>query len=192
MIYSQLLAAKFGWPAVIISIVLLPFLLLSSKLLAFPVWLEVFFKNGPFYAIKNALVYPGNKDVMGQKVYTGPTCIARFQRDGTVTQMSGVRNSSKHFGGSYRCLIKVMVESSLLYDLSGRQINGSCKTFNNHLANDVILLLPKNIHTRFPVRSSSEKHSTRYASNYTRRDRRLSSCESTRRRSFRPRHCQTR
>jgi hypothetical protein len=77
MTHSQL-AAKFGWPTVVISIVLLPFLLLWSKLLAFPVWLEVFFKNGPLYAIKNTLVYPGNEDVMRQKVYTGPACIARF------------------------------------------------------------------------------------------------------------------
>jgi hypothetical protein len=63
MIYSQLLAAKFGWPIVIIRIVLLVFLLLWSKLHAFLVWLEVIFKNGPFYAIKNTLVYPGNEDV---------------------------------------------------------------------------------------------------------------------------------
>ena len=72
----QQLATKFGWPSVIISIILLPFLMLWSKLLAFPVWMP--FKNGPFYAIKNTLVYPGNEDVMRKKVYTGPTCTARF------------------------------------------------------------------------------------------------------------------
>ena len=69
-------AAKFGWPSVIISIILLPFLMLWSKLLAFPVWMP--FKSGRYYLIKNTLVYPGNEEVMGQKVYTGPTGTARF------------------------------------------------------------------------------------------------------------------
>jgi len=73
----QQLAAKFGWPTVIISMILLPFLMLWSKLLAFPVWLEYFIPNGPFYAIKNVITYSGNEDVMRQKVYTGPTCAAR-------------------------------------------------------------------------------------------------------------------
>lgn len=72
----QQLAAKFGWPSVIISIILLPFLMIWSKLLAFPVWMP--FKSGPFYFIKNTLVYPGNEDVMRKKVYTGPTSTARF------------------------------------------------------------------------------------------------------------------
>ena len=72
----QQLAAKFGWPSVIISIILLPFLMLWSKLLAFPVWMP--FKSGRYYLIKNTLAYPGNEDVMRQKVYTGPTGTARF------------------------------------------------------------------------------------------------------------------
>lgn len=77
MSHSQL-AAKFGWPSVIISMILFPFLIVWSKLLAFPIWIECFFKSGPFYAIRNVLNYPGNEDVMRQKVYEAPTSTARF------------------------------------------------------------------------------------------------------------------
>ena len=72
------LAAKFGWHSVIISIILLPFLLLWSKLLAFPIWISWIFPSKPFYFIKNVLVYPGNEDVMRRKVYTGRTSAARI------------------------------------------------------------------------------------------------------------------
>ena len=71
------LAAKFGWFSVIISILLLPFLLLWIKLLAFPVWISWIFPSGPFYMIKNILVFPGNEDVMRKKIYTAPTSICR-------------------------------------------------------------------------------------------------------------------
>lgn len=72
MTHSQL-AAKFGWPSVIISAILLPVLLLWSKLLAFPVWIDCIFKNGPFYTMKYNISYPDNEDVYRRTIYEGPT-----------------------------------------------------------------------------------------------------------------------
>lgn len=64
------LAEKFGWPSVIISIILLPLLLLWSKLLAFPVWISMFVKSGPVYTTKALYNYPGKDDLVFDKVYT--------------------------------------------------------------------------------------------------------------------------
>jgi len=72
----QQLATKFGWPTVIISAILLPILMLWSKLLAFPIWIP--FKNGPFYMQKTTFFYSSNENVMMQKIYTGPSNLARF------------------------------------------------------------------------------------------------------------------
>lgn len=70
--YSQL-AAKFGWPSVIISFILTPFLLVWSKLLAFPKWMIGPLKNGPFYAMKYHITYPNNPGIFRKTIYDGAT-----------------------------------------------------------------------------------------------------------------------
>uniref|UniRef100_A0A7S3V4G6 Uncharacterized protein n=1 Tax=Chaetoceros debilis TaxID=122233 RepID=A0A7S3V4G6_9STRA len=70
--YSQL-AAKFGWPCVVVSLILTPFLLLWSKLLAFPVWMVGPLKNGPLYVIRYAISYPDNERVFMDTIYEGAT-----------------------------------------------------------------------------------------------------------------------
>ena len=69
--YSQL-AAKFGWPCVVVSLILTPFLLLWSKLLAFPVWMAGPLKNGPFYTMKYNISYPEDENVFKKHIYDGP------------------------------------------------------------------------------------------------------------------------
>jgi len=70
MTYSQM-AAKFGWPSIIISILLTPFALLWSKLIAFPVWLDLIYKHKPFYVLKSSYKYPNEEDFVRKNVYTG-------------------------------------------------------------------------------------------------------------------------
>uniref|UniRef100_A0A7S1ZBS3 Uncharacterized protein n=1 Tax=Trieres chinensis TaxID=1514140 RepID=A0A7S1ZBS3_TRICV len=67
------LAAKFGWPCVIISVILTPVLILWSKLLAFPIWMVGPLKNGPFYAMRYHFEYPQNPEVFRKAVYEGKT-----------------------------------------------------------------------------------------------------------------------
>lgn len=70
--HSQL-AAKFGWPCVIISMILTPFLLVWSKLLAFPKWMVGPLKNGPFYTMKYHIKYPENENIFRKTIYEGST-----------------------------------------------------------------------------------------------------------------------
>lgn len=67
------LAEKFGWPSVILSILLLPFSLLWSRIIAFPVWLNYFFESKPKYTIENILTYPcKHNDLFRKKFYESP------------------------------------------------------------------------------------------------------------------------
>jgi len=70
MTYSQM-AAKFGWPSIIFSILLTPFALLWSKLIAFPVWLDIIYKHKPFYVLKSIYKYPEEKNFVKKNVYSG-------------------------------------------------------------------------------------------------------------------------
>lgn len=98
------LAAKFGWFSVIISIVFLPFLMLWSKLLAFPVWISWIFPSGPFYMIKNILVFPGNEDVMRKEVYSAPTSVSRTPPGwNCLTDVEG-KKFYEAFWGIIQCL----------------------------------------------------------------------------------------
>ena len=65
------LAKKFGWPSVILSILLLPFILLWSRLIAFPVWLNYFFESKPMYFIENKLTYK-HEDLFRKEFYQSP------------------------------------------------------------------------------------------------------------------------
>ena len=71
------LADKFGWFSVIISAILLPFLLVWSKLLAFPKWMVGPLKNGPFYTMKYNISYPENENAFKKHVYDGPVKTSR-------------------------------------------------------------------------------------------------------------------
>ncbi len=71
MTHAQL-AKKFGWPSVILSILLLPFSLLWSRLIAFPVWLNYFFESKPVYFIENELRYDGHEDLFRKEFYQSP------------------------------------------------------------------------------------------------------------------------
>jgi len=68
------LAKKFGWPSVIISILLLPFCLLWSRLLAFPVWL----KSEPKYTVENIILYPNDEDLFRKDFYYSETSVTTF------------------------------------------------------------------------------------------------------------------
>jgi len=68
------LAKKFGWPSVIISIIILPVSLLWSKLLAFPVWL----KSKPKYTVENTLTYPKHDDLFAREFYFTEKSVVGF------------------------------------------------------------------------------------------------------------------
>ena len=68
------LAKKFGWPSVIISIILIPLTWLFSRLLAFP----VFFCTKWKFTLENTIKYgEGHEDVFREKVYETPERVTR-------------------------------------------------------------------------------------------------------------------
>jgi hypothetical protein len=85
--HSQL-AAKFGWPTIILSAILTPLLVIWSKLLAFPIWMAGPLKNGSFYTMKYKFSYPNNEDIFRKTVYDGST-----------------RTSSKYLPAGWTCLM---------------------------------------------------------------------------------------
>ncbi len=68
---SMLSSLFVGWPSIIISILLTPFALLWSKLIAFPVWLDLIYKHKPFYVLRSSYKYPNEEDFVRKNVYTG-------------------------------------------------------------------------------------------------------------------------
>ena len=66
------LAKKFGWPSVIISIILIPLTWTFSRLLAFP----VFFCKKWKFTLENVITYgEGHEDVFREKVYQSPQSV---------------------------------------------------------------------------------------------------------------------
>ena len=63
------LAAKFGWPTVIVSMILFPFLVVWRHLIAFPTWLEYIFPNGAIQGLSIEYNYPNNPHLVKQKLY---------------------------------------------------------------------------------------------------------------------------
>ena len=91
MTYRQL-ATKFSWPTVIVSIVFLPFLLLWSKLLAFPQWLPESWRSRPLLTVRNTFLYNGNtkegisaaevSDLFRNRVYSSETNVVSTSPSG--------------------------------------------------------------------------------------------------------------
>lgn len=73
------LAIKFGWPSMIISIILIPITFLWSKLVAFPVWLNYDYKSKPKCMVYNTFRYsdPGDEDLFRKEFYFSETNLAR-------------------------------------------------------------------------------------------------------------------
>lgn len=63
------LAQKFGWPSIIITIILYPFLYLFSKLIAFPFWLEYIWPSKNWYGLKTQYHYD-KEDFIRKEIYT--------------------------------------------------------------------------------------------------------------------------
>lgn len=78
------LARKFGWPSMIISILLLPITFIWSKLLAFPVWLNYEFTTEPKCMVYNTFRYDNpsysdtNKDLFKNEFYFAPKSVGRW------------------------------------------------------------------------------------------------------------------
>ena len=62
-----------GWPSVIMSFILTPFILLWTKLIAFPVWLELFHKHDLLYTKKLIYKYKEKEDLVRKEIYTSLT-----------------------------------------------------------------------------------------------------------------------
>ena len=58
-----------GWLSVIISFILYPALMIFSKLLAFPVWLDMIWKSKNFYILRTNYTYPEDNFV-AKEIYT--------------------------------------------------------------------------------------------------------------------------
>jgi len=78
------LAKKFGWPSMIISILLLPITFLWSKLLAFPVWLNYEHATKPKCMVYNTFRYDNpsyadtNQNLFKNEFYFSPKTVGRW------------------------------------------------------------------------------------------------------------------
>ena len=71
------LATKFGWPSMILSILLLPITFVWSKLLAFPVWLDYKYETKPKCMVYNTFRYEDHENLFKNEFYFSKTNVAR-------------------------------------------------------------------------------------------------------------------